>query len=172
MNMAIQGHTQAIKRIALLWLFGVLIGIMFSIRSASAQSATPRPPTDDEVNAIAREMYCPVCENTPLDVCPTQACAEWRELIRDKLVLGWSEKQIKQYFVDQYGDRVLATPPPRGLNWLVYLVPPLGFLAGIYILFRALRAWKRTEPASIPSAPKIESDDPYVSRLEEELRKR
>ena len=37
-------------------------------RTALAQSDVP---TDDEVNAVARQMYCPVCENIPLDVCPT-----------------------------------------------------------------------------------------------------
>jgi cytochrome c-type biogenesis protein CcmH len=107
-------------------------------------------------------------------VCGTQACAQWRDLIREKLSQGWSEAQIKQYFVDQYGDRVLATPPARGLNWLVYLVPPAAIAVGVYILFRALKAWKQPvsqaavsgEPAS-PSAK-----DEYILRLEEELRKR
>ena len=143
---------------------------------ASAQDATPNAPTDDQVNAIARQMYCPVCENTPLDVCPTQACAEWRELIRDKLAEGWSEAQIKSYFVEQFGDRVLATPPARGLNWLVYVIPPLAILAGAYLLYRAFRVWKQPAPAGQGVTPTgIEasagSDDEYVRRLEEELRK-
>ena len=57
--------------------------IILSINSvALAQDQEPNVPSDDEVNAIARKMYCPVCENVPLDVCPTQACMEWRELIR------------------------------------------------------------------------------------------
>ena len=53
------------------------------------------PPTDDEVNAVAKQLYCPVCENTPLDVCPTQACAQWRDLIRLKLSQGESEEEGK-----------------------------------------------------------------------------
>jgi cytochrome c-type biogenesis protein CcmH/NrfF len=112
--------------------FMVLLALFFTVtvclvftQTALAQIPTPTPVagieniTDDQVNAIARQMFCPVCENTPLDVCPTQACAEWRELIREKLAAGWSEAQIKQYFVDQFGDRVLAAPPARGINWLV-----------------------------------------------------
>jgi cytochrome c-type biogenesis protein CcmH len=143
---------------------------------AYAQDATPVAPTDDQVNAIAKQMYCPVCENTPLDVCPTQACAEWRELIRDKLAEGWSEAQIKAYFVEQFGDRVLATPPARGLNWLVYVIPPLAFLAGAFLLYRAFRAWKTSPPSTPPLTPaEIQAsaapDDEYIHRLEEELRK-
>jgi cytochrome c-type biogenesis protein CcmH len=133
---------------------------------------TPREPTADEVNAIAKQLYCPVCENIPLDVCGTTACEQWRGLIREKLRLGWSEAQIKQYFVDQYGDRVLASPPARGLNWLVYVIPPLAILAGVFILFRALRAWKQPLPAEAAGPSTQNSDDEYIRKLEEELKKR
>jgi len=136
-----------------------------------AQQGDPGVPSDDQVNAIAKQLYCPVCENIPLDVCGTQACAQWRELIREKLGQGWSEAQIKQYFVDQYGDRVQATPPPRGLNWLVYLVPPLAILAGLYLLYRALKAWQRPAPRMPSVESAIDDDDEYVMRLEDELRK-
>jgi cytochrome c-type biogenesis protein CcmH len=147
----------------------VIFALVSSILLISAASAQENGPTDDQVNAIAKGMYCPVCENIPLDVCPTQACIQWREVIRQKLAEGWSEAQIKDYFVAQYGDRVLAEPPPRGLNWLVYLVPPLVFLGGAYLLFRVVSSWRR-EPVSEPNppAPAIPDDD-YVRRLEEEL---
>lgn len=130
-------------------------------------------PSDDEVNAIAKNIYCPVCENTPLDVCPTQVCAQWRELIREQLAMGWSEAQIRQYFVDQYGDRVLASPPARGLNWLVYVLPPAAILAGAFILFRTLQTWKKPLPAvDAKVVNPIQENDEYVTRLENELRKR
>lgn len=155
------------------WIFltTVLAVVVFGlVQFASAQELTPNAPSDNEVNAVAREMYCPVCENTPLDVCPTQACTEWRELIREKLAAGWNHEQIKAYFVDQFGDRVLATPPARGINWLVYIIPPLAFLLGGIILFRAFRSWRKPE-TSIPSVASQPANDEYITRLEEELRK-
>lgn len=153
----------------------LLAGWLF--QSASAQNPTP---SDDEVNRIAHQLYCPVCENTPLDVCPTEACRQWRDLIRQQLSQGWTEDQIKQYFVEQYGARVLAEPPARGLNWLVYVLPPLIILAGAYLLFRALRTWTRagTQASAETSGPDADPGmkeppaDEYVTRLEEELKKR
>ncbi len=140
---------------------------------AHAQESEPVEVTDDQINAVAKQLYCPVCENIPLDVCPTQACAQWRSLIGEKLAAGWSEDQIKDYFVAQYGDRVLATPPARGLNWLVYIIPPVAIILGAFILYRAMRGWR--QPASV--SPQAEtgsepSGDEYVARLEEELRGR
>jgi cytochrome c-type biogenesis protein CcmH len=140
----------------------------FLLQPAWAQDTQP---TDDQVNAIARQLYCPVCENVPLDVCPTQACEQWRETIRRMLAEGHSEDEIRQYFVEQYGDRVLATPPASGLNWLVYVIPPLAFLAGAFVLARAVRAWRRPLRGE-PRSPSVTTDDPYVARLEEELRRR
>lgn len=155
--------------------FALLLALALSViwfSSIAAQDSTPRVPTDDEVNAIAKQMYCPVCENTPLDVCPTQACAEWRELIREKLAAGWNEQQIKDYFVLQYGDRVLATPPARGLNWLVYIIPVVAFAAGIFILYKAILAYRQPPAqAEASTLPDADSRDEYIERIEAELRK-
>jgi cytochrome c-type biogenesis protein CcmH len=152
-------------------LISLILGLVLAFTgSAFAQDILP---SDDEVNAIAKGIYCPVCENTPLDVCPTQVCAQWRELIREQLGMGWSEAQIKQYFVDQYGDRVLASPPARGLNWLVYVLPPLAILSGALILFRTLRTWKKPLPVVDPEVVETNLEkDEYVARLESELRRR
>ena len=143
-----------------------------------AQQLQPTP-SDDQVNAIARQLYCPVCENTPLDVCPTTACAQWRELIRQKLADGWNEQQIKDYFVQQYGARVLGAPPAKGLNWLAYLVPPIIILIGVYILYSVFRSWKRpAQPVNLspstegPPAGQNIAQDEYIKRIEEEVRKR
>ena len=160
------------KRLSLSISFALFLALL-AAGLALAQDPNPALPSDDQVNAIAKQLYCPVCENIPLDVCGTQACAQWRELIREKLAQGWSAAQIKQYFVDQYGDRVLGTPPARGLGWLVYVVPPLAILTGVYILYRALRSWRQAAPPlATPSETLPPQNDEYVQRLEEELRKR
>ncbi len=149
---------------------GLLAAAMLA-QKALAQNPTP---TDDEVNRIAHQLYCPVCENTPLDVCPTEACRQWRDLIRQQLSQGWTEAQIKQYFVQQYGARVLAEPPAAGLNWLVYVLPPTIIVAGAIILLRAMRSWTKMgrRPQAAEPPPTTAPTDDYVARLEEELKRR
>ncbi|MGZ6346366.1 MAG: cytochrome c-type biogenesis protein [Anaerolineales bacterium] len=165
--------------------FLILTAALFLTRKVSAQQPTP---SDDQVNAIASQLFCPVCENTPLDVCPTTACHQWRELIRQMLAEGKSPAAIKQYFVDYYGARVLSEPPVTGINWLIYIVPPAAFIAGATLLFLAFRTWRRMEkdptagsassapPSSDGTSPLTGSvsalDDQYVERIEEELKRR
>ncbi|HEX5836248.1 MAG TPA: cytochrome c-type biogenesis protein CcmH [Anaerolineales bacterium] len=153
---------QSRKLIYLVLLILVLAGI-----SAAPVSAQGPGPTDDEVNRIAKQLYCPVCESTPLDVCPTEACRQWRDLIRLQLAEGKSEEEIKQYFVTQYGARVLAEPPNRLAS---YLVPAVAILLGVLLLARGFQMWMK--PAAVEAEPEeVAPVDPYVARLEEELKK-
>jgi cytochrome c-type biogenesis protein CcmH len=149
---------------------GLGLAACLALLSAATAAAQPPTPSDNDVNHVASQLYCPVCENVPLDVCPTQACAQWRELIREKLAAGWSDEQIKQYFVTQYGDRVLAAPPARGLNWLVYVLPPVAILIGAGILAAVLRSWRSEATPEPDAAPS--TDDPYIQQMEEELKRR
>lgn len=164
------------KRIFWLLLIAAGVAAVWAV-PVLAQKATP---SDDEVNAIARQLYCPVCENIPLDVCPTQACTQWRALIREKLAQGWTEAQIKQYFVDQYGARVLSEPP-RLISVLPALIvlylPALFILGGVILLIWLFRSWKRPAPAAAEQPPAsaavepTEAADDYLKRFEDEAGK-
>jgi cytochrome c-type biogenesis protein CcmH len=160
----------------------IILVIILAALGSAAVSAQGPTPTDDEVNRIAKQLFCPVCENTPLDVCPTEACRQWRGLIRQMLSEGKTEQEIKDYFVLNYGARVLSEPPRSGFNWLVYVIPPMAIVAGVFILFRAMRSWTRSSHASPQGTTDVNLGedeaagssgvDDYVTRMEEELKKR
>jgi cytochrome c-type biogenesis protein CcmH len=156
----------------------LLLTLLFLVGTAVAQTAV----TDDQVNEVAKELYCPVCENTPLDVCHTQACADWRAVIRTQLSEGRTRQEIFDYFAAQYGNQVLATPPRRGLNWLLWLWPALALVVGGFFFARYLRTLRvaadATPPlprapqtAVTPSRPSPLPDD-YLARIERELEER
>ncbi|MFQ5814281.1 MAG: cytochrome c-type biogenesis protein CcmH [Anaerolineae bacterium] len=162
---------------SLLAFFPLFLTLLLSpawVATAAAQEPAIREPTANEVNRIAKQLYCPVCPNTPLDVCETKACEDWRALIRDMLAAGESEEAIIDYFVAQYGTRVLAAPPRRGPTLLVWLIPPLGLLAGGWLFWRLLssrRGEASLSPATLngPESPPLRPE--YLKRLEEDVRK-
>ena len=128
-------------------------------------------PTDDEVNAISKQLYCPVCESIPLDACGTQACIQWRDTIRAKLTDGWSEEEIKQYFSDQYGIRVLAEPPVDGFNTLLWYLPPSLFLIGALLVTRLLSNAENKLHVQHETISNIDNANHYVERIEHDLKK-
>lgn len=160
---------------ALLLLLGVFLVTPVMAQDSDEASAV----SDDEVNEVAKEVYCPVCESTPLDVCQTQACADWRDVIRTKLAEGQSKEEIFNYFADQYGDRVLATPPREGVNWLLWIWPVAALLVGGFFFTRYVKSLRdsatltvgETAVASPSAEPNTPDPDDYISRVEQELNK-
>lgn len=149
---------------------GILLG--YAIGPALAQGETPEAPTDNEVNAVARDLYCPVCENVPLDVCPSLACQQWRAQIADLLAQGLTKDEIEDYFLQRYGDQVLAAPPARGLNWLIYVLPPLLVIGGGYWVARSLRRWRAPQGEAVSVSTVPEPADEYEAQIERELEER
>lgn len=156
------------------------IGILLLLLLAQTAVAQ-QPVTDNQVNEVAKGLYCPVCESTPLDVCPTQACIDWRAQIRDLLSQGQTEEQIQAYFARQFGDGVLAEPPRRGANLILWFFPVVAVVVGGFFFSRYLRGLKLQQPAPVaepgqrqetavlPPTQAPQSD--YIARIEAELRR-
>lgn len=46
----------------------VTLASFYVVTLVYAQGTTPGYPTDDDVNRVAKKLYCPVCPNTPEEV--------------------------------------------------------------------------------------------------------
>ena len=151
----------------------LVLGIAINLSRNAPRAFAQAPNVDTEVLRIAKGLYCPVCPATPLDVCSTQACIQWRDLIKQKLLAGETEEQIRAYFIAQYGERVLGAPPPAGFNLGAYLLPFLLLLAGGGVLFLTLRGWAKTRGQANPEtlAPAAISGE-YAARIARELEER
>jgi cytochrome c-type biogenesis protein CcmH len=152
---------------AICYLLFAICYLLFAICPAAAQGPTPDPA---EVLAVADKLYCPLCEGIKLSDCELQVCEQMRRIIAEKLAAGESEEQIIQYFVEQYGDRVLGAPPKQGFNLLVWVVPVVVLAAGLGLLLYFLRQWAgKRAAASVLAAGELPQE--YLERLEEELEK-
>jgi cytochrome c-type biogenesis protein CcmH len=130
----------------------VLLVVAGVARTIYAQDGAVRVITDDEVNAIAHKLYCPVCENITLDTCGTAACADWRYEIRLQLESGLSEQQIVEDFVRRFGDRVVGTPLDPTLRTVSLVTPWVIIAAALAGAALVLARRKRPQPAP-PASP-------------------
>ncbi len=144
----------------------IFLIILLAALPAFAQGDAARTVTDDEVNAIARKLYCPVCENITLDTCGTAACADWRYEIRLQLEQGMSEQQIIDDFVARFGDRVVGTPQDPTLRALSLVTPwvIIALALGGLAVTLARRRSQRPQPES-SAAPSSR----YHDLLEQDL---
>ena len=147
-----------------------LVASLLVVKVVYAQGGTPYTPTDDDVLRVAKNLYCPVCPNTPLDVCETKACEDWRAQIRDQLSQGWTDQHIIDYFVAQFGERVLAEPQRKGFTSLVWFLPLIVVLVGLGIVYEILRNWRKQKPASVAAVSTPAIPDELLRKIEREIR--
>ena len=67
---------------------------------------------------------------------------------------------------------MLATPPARGINWLIYVLPPVVIIVGGLLLLRTIRSWIGTNNGRLVQEELLPEKDVYVNQLEDELRRR
>lgn len=149
--------------------------VALAVLALLASPALAQTPTPNEVNAIARELWCPLCNGVRLDNCELKACEQMREVIAEKLMAGESKERIKAYFVEQYGDVVLGQPSREGFNLIAWLFPILAAVVGLGWMAYLIAAWRRRkptpQPAAAPEAGSAAGDD-YLARVEREMNER
>ncbi len=122
--------------------------------------------TDDQVNAIAQKLYCPVCENITLDTCGTSACADWRYEIRLQLEQGKTEVQITEDFVRRFGDRVVGTPLDPLLRAMSLYVPWILVAAALIgVAFVLLKRRPAQTPVVVQATDRSHYDDLFEQDL-------
>jgi len=132
----------------------------------------------EEINEVAKELWCPLCNGVRLDTCELQACEQMRQEIAIKLAEGATKEEIKQYFVEQYGPVVLGEPPSQGWGLVGWGVAVVGLLVGLAVLVYLIRQWSlRQTSVAVPanslpgdSPRSSDVDDVYLARVQEELK--
>ena len=97
---------------------------------------------DDLYIKLEKEIMCPVCDGQTLDQSQSLIAEDMINSIKEKIAEGYNEEEIKNYFVDRYGENVVAYPSTTGFNLLAYLVPILGLILSILIFTFYIRRQK------------------------------
>jgi cytochrome c-type biogenesis protein CcmH len=93
-----------------------------------------------------------------------------REIVREKLAEGWSREQVLRFFVDRYGERVLAAPPKKGFNLMVWVVPIVAGVGGVLLLAFVVRAMRGAGQMRQDDGSVSEQElEPYLSLVDQEL---
>ncbi|HET7129856.1 MAG TPA: cytochrome c-type biogenesis protein CcmH [Gaiellaceae bacterium] len=116
--------------------------------------------------AIETKLVCPVCHET-LDQSTAPIAQQMKSLIRKRIRQGWSEQQILDEMVANFGPGVLSTPAKHGFDLLAWVLPLGGVMAGVVVLGFGARHWSRV-PAG-PASPGTDLDPEIERRIDEEL---
>lgn len=101
--------------------------------TAAVDQPLPDPAQEARAQSLMRELRCTVCENEPVSQSTADMAVDARRKIRQLVGEGQSDGQVRDFFVERYGDYVSFRPS----NWLLWLFPFVLLVgAGAYLALR------------------------------------
>ena len=127
-------------------------------------------PLEERARSIDKSLICPVCPGETIDQAQVELAHQMRAIVREKLAEGLSREQILQFFVDRYGEDVLAAPPKSGFNLIAWVVPLSVVAAAIVLLLLVIKAMRRPAESRQEEGPLHDQElESYLARVDQEL---
>jgi cytochrome c-type biogenesis protein CcmH len=147
---------------------------------APGLAGRPMAPTtaadnDLAIQALEKKLRCSCGCGLDIYTCRTTdfTCTYSPELHREIMKLwdsGQTADQIIATFVQEYGEKALMAPPPRGFNLAGYLVPGvLIIMLGAVLAWVLLRRRAIVAPAEAPAPPPVDATGDELAELEREI---
>ena len=112
------------------------------------------PKLEERARGISKNLRCLVCRNESIDDSNAELAKDLRLLVRERLILGESNKEITDYIVSRYGEYVLLMPAFGWSNLLLWLCGPIMLVFGSIIAFWSFK--NKTHTSNIPLSEKDE----------------
>lgn len=131
----------------------VILALLLAVPALAVQpdEMLSDPALEARAREITKELRCLVCRNESVDDSNAALARDIRVLVRERLVAGDTDAEVRQFMVDRYGEFVLLKPSFSAANALLWLAGPLVFLAGLGVAIVFLRR-RRPAPAVALSA--------------------
>lgn len=126
------------------------------------------------VDDVASELICPCGCGKMLNVCEMESARQMRVLIEEMIDEGQDKDQIINYFVNQYGEKVLAAPSKKGFNLTAWVAPFIVIGLGAGIIWLAIAKWAVRGKIEEPKRKNTGQGQPekkYTDKLKKELEK-
>lgn len=132
------------------------------------------PALEARVLALGKDIRCVQCQGMSIADSPSSVARAQLDTVRTLVKDGKSDEEIRQYFVERYGEWALLKPDTKK-NLGIWAAPFVLFLAGIgYVVWFALSrkpSGSTTTKAAAPAAAGASAppEDPYLAAVRAEL---
>jgi cytochrome c-type biogenesis protein CcmH len=135
---------------------------------AAVTSCGVENPEDAKlVREITDNLIAPCCWSSPVSQHFSDVAEQIRAEVREMVAAGKSREEIMDYYVAKYGERILASPRPKGFNVLAYVLPWAALAMGAWFLIVLLKKLRSPGLAVIPPQS---IDQRYSEIVEKEIK--
>jgi cytochrome c-type biogenesis protein CcmH len=124
------------KRLVLLWLIS-------ATAFAVDPTTMPTPELQQRYEEITHGLRCMQCMNNSIADSPVGLASDLRRDVKELLLAGKTDAEIRAYMVQRYGNVILFTPPVSGSSLWVWVLPMIAALGGVFVGVRVVRRRSR-----------------------------
>ena len=128
-------------------IFFIFIVILFFSKNSytiEPEEFLQNPKQEMRARNITKNIRCLVCQNQSIDDSSAPLAKDLRTLIRLKVQKKETDEEIYKFLTDRYGDFILLKPPFKISTFLLWSLPFVFFIIGIFILFLNNKKSKKT----------------------------
>ena len=120
----------------------LLITILL-LGATAAYAVDPAALSDPKLQAryleLSHEFRCVTCQNTSIADSQVELAGQLRRQVREMLVAGKSDEDIRDYMTARYGDFILFRPRFTARTAWLWLAPGVLLIIGILVALRVVR---------------------------------
>ena len=90
---------------------------------------------------LSNELRCPTCQGLSVKDSEAGFSNSIKDKIHELMKLGKTDKEIKEYFIERYGEWILRTPPKKGFNLVLWILPGAGVGIGLLWVMILSKRW-------------------------------
>src|SRR3954451_12677102 len=104
------------------FVLALLAALVFSASAFAVQpdEVLKDPALEKRAREISSGLRCLVCQNQSIDDSDAQLAKDLRLLVRERLVAGDTDGQVRDFLVQRYGEFVLLRPTFRGRTLVLW----------------------------------------------------
>jgi cytochrome c-type biogenesis protein CcmH len=118
----------------------VMLTLLLSPRAGAVDvDAMPTPELQERYDALTHELRCMQCQNQSIADSPVGLASDLRRDVREQLIAGKTDEEIRTSMVTRYGNFILFRPPFKPATAWVWITPFVLLLIGAFVTVRIVR---------------------------------
>ena len=121
---------------------GLLSALLLGVAIPSAAfdiESMPTPEMQQRYDGLVHELRCMQCQNQSIADSPVGLAEDLRRDVREQIIAGKSDAEIRDSMVARYGNVILFRPPFNPSTAWVWVLPFLLLLVGVIVAVRIVR---------------------------------
>ena len=143
----------------------LFLSFVILLISSPALAAQLNAQQEKRFNELGKEIRCVVCQSEPVATSSAQIALDMRQVIKDRILAGDSDAEVRQYFSDHYGEYVLLRPQINKVTYLLWFAPLILLGFGAFFAIR-LFGKSQTNNQETLTEDELKAAEDIISNLE------